>query len=67
MATGTVKWFNDGKGYGFITSDDGQEVFVHQTAITMEGYRTLQQGERVEFEVAKGQKGLKADNVRRAE
>jgi CspA family cold shock protein len=67
MATGTVKWFNDAKGFGFIQSDDGQDVFVHQTAILAEGHRTLNEGERVEFEVTQGQKGPKAENVKRAE
>jgi cold shock protein len=65
MPTGTVKWFNDTKGYGFITGDDGKDVFVHQTSIQMNGHRTLAEGERVEFDVASGQKGPKADNVRR--
>ena len=51
MATGTVKWFNDSKGFGFINSDDGVDVFVHHTAISGEGHRTLKEGERVEFEV----------------
>ncbi|MCG3128296.1 MAG: Cold shock protein ScoF [Phycisphaerae bacterium] len=65
MASGTVKWFNDAKGFGFISSDDGQDVFVHQTAITAEGYRTLAEGERVEFDLTRGQKGPKAENVRK--
>jgi CspA family cold shock protein len=64
MATGTVKWFNDAKGFGFIRTDDGQEVFVHHTAIQADGHRTLAEGQRVEFDMVKGQKGPKAENVR---
>jgi CspA family cold shock protein len=65
MATGTVKWFNDAKGYGFITQDDGgPDVFCHHTALQAEGFRTLQEGQRVEYEVTKGPKGLQAANVR---
>ncbi len=61
---GTVKWFNDAKGYGFITRDGGgDDVFVHQSAILAEGYRSLKEGEKVSFEVAQGQKGLQAKNV----
>ena len=63
MAIGTVKWFSPKKGYGFITMDDGQEVFVHYSAIDGAGFRSLEQGERVEFEVAQGPKGLQASNV----
>jgi CspA family cold shock protein len=66
MANGTVKWFNDAKGYGFISQDGGEDVFVHHTAITMDGFRTLKEGERVEFDVAQGPKGLQAANVRRS-
>lgn len=66
MATGTVKWFNDAKGFGFIQSEDGQDVFVHQTEIKVDGYRTLQEGAKVEFERADGPKGPKATNVRLA-
>ena len=62
--TGTVKWFNASKGYGFIARDSGQDVFVHQTAIQAEGYRTLEEGQRVEFEVESGAKGPKAVNVK---
>ncbi len=63
MAQGTVKWFNDAKGYGFIKQDGGEDVFVHHTAIQAEGFRSLTEGDRVEFEVAKGPKGLQAQNV----
>jgi CspA family cold shock protein len=66
MATGTVKWFNDAKGYGFISQEGGEDVFVHHTAISMEGFRTLKEGEKVEFEVVQGPKGLQAANVRRS-
>ncbi len=65
MATGTVKWFNDAKGYGFISQEGGEDVFVHHTAIQMDGFRTLKEGERVEFEITQGPKGLQAANVRR--
>lgn len=60
---GTVKWFNDAKGFGFITRDSGPDVFVHFRAITGSGFRTLQEGQRVSFEVTQGQKGLQAENV----
>ena len=63
MANGTVKWFNDKKGFGFISQDNGDDVFVHQTSIQGEGFRTLAEGDKVEFEVIKGQKGYKATNV----
>ena len=63
MPTGKVKWFNAQKGYGFITGDDGQDVFVHYSAITGDGFRSLQEGEAVTFEVAQGPKGLQAANV----
>lgn len=61
--TGTVKWFNATKGYGFIGRDDGADVFVHFSAITMEGYRALKQDQKVEFEIEQGPKGLQAANV----
>ncbi len=65
MTVGSVKWFNAEKGFGFITPDDGgQDVFVHHSAIQMEGYRDLSEGQRVEFEVTQGQKGPQAGNVR---
>jgi cold shock protein len=62
---GTVKWFNASKGFGFITRDGGEDVFVHHSAIQGEGYRTLEEGQRVEFDVESGPKGLKASNVTR--
>ena len=61
--TGTVKWFNATKGYGFIAQDGGQDVFVHQSNIEAEGYRTLNEGQRVQFNVESSPKGLKATNV----
>ena len=63
MAQGTVKWFNAEKGYGFIAVDGGADVFVHYSAIQMDGYRTLEEGQRVEFEISQGQKGPQADMV----
>jgi len=64
MATGTVKWFNGDKGFGFISQDGGgPDVFVHYSAITGSGYRNLEQGQKVEFEVTESQKGLQAANV----
>ncbi len=60
---GTVKWFNNEKGYGFISREGGPDVFVHHTAILAEGYRTLNEGDRVSFEVVEGTKGLQARNV----
>ncbi|MGH8975365.1 MAG: cold-shock protein [Acidimicrobiia bacterium] len=66
MATGTVKWFNADKGYGFITQDDGgADVFVHFSAIQESGYRSLAENEKVEFDVTQGPKGAQAANVRR--
>jgi cold shock protein len=61
--TGTVKWFDAGKGYGFLTREGGADVFVHHSAIQTEGYRTLAEGQRVEFEVEQGPKGAKANHV----
>ena len=61
--TGTVKWFNDAKGFGFITTDGGEDVFVHFSAIQGGGFRSLQEGAQVEFEVTQGPKGLQAQNV----
>jgi CspA family cold shock protein len=63
MATGTVKWFNAQKGFGFIAQEGGEDVFVHHTAIQGEGFRTLNEGEKVQFDVTQGPKGLKAANV----
>lgn len=65
MEKGQVKWFNDAKGFGFITRENGPDVFVHHTAIMSEGFRSLSEGETVEFEVVQGPKGLQAANVRR--
>jgi len=64
LATGTVKWFNAEKGYGFISREGGADVFVHYSAIEGAGYRSLEEGQRVEFEVTQGQKGPQADAVR---
>jgi CspA family cold shock protein len=66
MAIGTVKWFNDAKGYGFISQEGGEDVFVHHSAIQMDGFRTLKEGQKVEFDVVQGPKGLQAANVRAA-
>lgn len=65
MAQGTVKWFNEAKGFGFITQENGEDVFVHFSAIQGEGFKTLAEGEKLEFDVTKGPKGLQASNVRR--
>ncbi len=66
MARGTVKWFNDAKGYGFISRSSGEDVFVHFTSIQGEGFRTLAEGEEVEFELRETERGLQAANVIRA-
>lgn len=63
--TGTVKWFNDQKGYGFLAVEGGKDVFVHQTAIQSQGFRTLAEGDRVEFQIVAGPKGPAAANVRK--
>lgn len=63
MPTGTVKWFKNEKGYGFIAQDGGNDVFVHFSSIMSDGFKTLNEGDRVEFEVIQGDKGLKADKV----
>ncbi|MBF0507280.1 MAG: cold-shock protein [Dissulfurispiraceae bacterium] len=63
MAQGTVKWFNESKGFGFITSEDGSDVFVHYSSIQGDGFKTLAEGDRVSFDVEKGPKGPKAINV----
>jgi CspA family cold shock protein len=64
MDTGTVKWFNNAKGFGFIEREEGPDVFVHYSAIESSGYRSLEDGQKVEFEVVEGPKGLQANNVR---
>ena len=66
MAQGTVKWFSNEKGYGFIEREEGDDVFVHFSAINMDGYKTLTEGQKVEFEVVQGDKGLQAANVQAA-
>lgn len=65
MPRGTVKWFNETKGFGFIAQENGDDVFVHHTAIQMTGFRTLNEGDVVEFEIVKGPKGFQAANVRK--
>jgi cold shock protein len=66
VATGKVKWFNDAKGFGFITREGGPDLFVHHSAIVAEGFRSLSEGQEVEFEITEGPKGLQATNVRLA-
>ena len=63
---GTVKWFNNAKGFGFIGREDGPDVFVHYSAVLADGYKTLQEGDMVEFEIVQGQKGPQADKVTKA-
>ena len=65
MAQGKVKWFNDAKGFGFIAQNEGKDVFVHHTAIVADGFRSLAEGDEVEFEITNGPKGLAATNVRK--
>lgn len=64
--TGQVKWFNESKGFGFIEQENGPDVFVHFSAITMTGFKTLAEGQKVEFEITQGQKGPQAENVKLA-
>jgi len=66
MATGTVKWFNDSKGFGFLSQENGEDVFCHFSAITSNGFKSLTEGERVTFDLVKGPKGLQAANVTKA-
>jgi CspA family cold shock protein len=65
MAIGRVKWFNDAKGFGFITQDGGDDVFVHFSAVQAQGFKSLAEGDQVEFDVTRGPKGLQAANVRK--
>ena len=64
MARGRVKWFNEAKGFGFIEQEDGQDVFVHYSAVTMDGFKTLHENQEVEFDIVEGPKGLQSQNVR---
>ncbi len=64
MSTGKVKWFNSKKGFGFIEREDGDDVFVHYSAIDMDGFKVLQEGQEVEFDIVEGEKGLQAANVK---
>ncbi|MDR5659566.1 cold-shock protein [Serpentinicella sp. ANB-PHB4] len=66
MENGTVKWFNAEKGFGFISRENGEDVFVHFSAITMDGFKTLEEGQQVQFEIVQGEKGPQATNVTRA-
>jgi len=66
VANGTVKWFNEAKGFGFITQEGGEDVFVHFSTIQGDGFKTLAEGDRVDFDVTRGPKGLQAANVRKA-
>ncbi|MBK7369389.1 MAG: cold-shock protein [Candidatus Eisenbacteria bacterium] len=66
MASGTVKWFNEAKGFGFISQSEGDDVFVHFSAIQGDGFKTLADGEALEFDITQGPKGLQASNVRKA-
>jgi CspA family cold shock protein len=66
MAQGTVKWFNESKGYGFITADEGKDVFVHYSAIVGDGFKTLAEGQKVSFEIVNGEKGPQAASVSKA-
>jgi CspA family cold shock protein len=63
MSEGTVKWFNPRKGYGFIATEDGRDIFVHYASISGDGYKTLSEGDSVTFDIAEGEKGLRAENV----
>jgi CspA family cold shock protein len=65
MTQGTVKWFNEAKGYGFITTDEGKDVFVHYSAIMGDGFKTLAEGQKVSFEITQGAKGPQASNVQK--
>ncbi len=65
MPTGTVKWFNDKKGFGYISVEGGEDIFVHHTSIESDGFRTLGEGDKVEFEIVQGDKGNKAENVKK--